>query len=423
MMTRSLDTHTDSAPGPQPGRRRFLGFAGAGLVGTGLLASCTTPGSDDADNAATDDSETGEAAPAPSAQRAALNDGGDLPEVSMDLATSWPAGLDSLFGSEETGVGAVGFAATLAQLTGGRFTMSPKQAGDLAGATEVIDAIQSGAVPAGHTASYYYVGKSPAFAFGTTLPFGLTFRQQYAWLYQYRDESGRTGLQLLREFYADRFGLIQFPCGNTGVQMGGFFNREINSVADLQGLVMRIPGIGGEIMSRLGVTVQVLPAGEISQALQTGSIDAAEFVGPYDDNTLGLGEAASFYYYPGWWEPASTFEVVMDLERYNDLPPQYQEALELAGELQYLRLMGFYDARQPAALEEIRAQGAETRPFPQDLVDAARTESEAYLDELAGQDEDFATILAHWRPFRDQVQQWHSLAERSMGEALATPED
>jgi TRAP-type mannitol/chloroaromatic compound transport system substrate-binding protein len=394
-----------------PGRRRFLGLAGAagvGVVGAGLLSSCTTPGS-----------EGGGEASASGAGDVALGGGGDLPEVTMDLATSWPAGLASLFGSEESGVGAVGFASVLSQLTGGRFVLSPRPAGDLAGATEVVDAIQSGAVPAGHTASYYYIGKSPAFAFGTTLPFGLTYRQQYAWLHHHRDDSGRTGLDVLRQFYADRYGLIQFPCGNTGVQMGGFFNREIASLGDLQGLVMRIPGLGGEIMSRLGVTVQVLAAGEIAQALQTGAIDAAEFVGPYDDDALGLGEAGRFYYYPGWWEPGATFEVVMDLERYEELPAEYQEALEVAGELQYLRLMGFYDAVQAESLARIEAQGAETRPFPADVIDAAREESEALLDEFAAQDEDFATILEHWRPFRDSVQQWHGLAERSMAEALA----
>ena len=171
-------------------------------------------------------------------------------------------------------------------MTGGKFQITPRAAGELAPGLEVLNVVQEGAVPIGHTASYYYVGKGPVTAFGTALPFGLTARQQNAWLY----EGG--GLEMLQQVYADRFNVIQFPAGNTGVQMGGWFNKEIKSVADLEGLKMRIPGLGGQVMDRLGVTVQVLPGGEIFQALQTGAIDAAEWVGPYDDEKLGFHKAA-----------------------------------------------------------------------------------------------------------------------------------
>ena len=179
---------------------------------------------------------------------------------------------------------------------------------------------------------------------------------------------------------------------------------------------MRIPGLGGEVMSRLGVTTQVLAGGEIAQALQTNAIDAAEFVGPLDDNVLGLGEAGSFYYYPGWWEPGACLDVFVNLEMYNDLPPAYQQALQFAGEISYVRTMGYYDAVQPEALAQIRADGAETRPFPDDVMDAAREESESLLEEMAS-DADFKTIYDHWKPYRDSVAEWHGLAELSMLQA------
>lgn len=393
------------------GRRSFLGVAGGALAGSVLLGACADDDGDVAEVAET----AGDAAAAPTQGTDAGDNvvSDDLPEISWDMTTSWPAGLTSLFGTPENGSGAVGFTQVVGQLTGGRFTISPKQAGELAGALEVIDVLQSGAVQSGHTASYYYLGRSNAFAFSTALPFGLTCRQQYAWLYQYRDADGRSGLDVTREFYA-KHGVINFPAGNTGCQMGGFFNKEINSLADLQGLVMRIPGLGGEVMTRLGVTTQVLAGGEIAQALQTNAIDAAEFVGPLDDNVLGLGEAGQFYYYPGWWEPGPSLDVFVNLELYNDLPPEYQQALQLAGEISFIRTMGYYDAVQPQSLAEIRADGAETRPFPDDVMEAAREEADNLLDELAAADADFQTIYDHWRPYRDAVAEWHGLAELSM---------
>jgi TRAP-type mannitol/chloroaromatic compound transport system substrate-binding protein len=431
--TPDLDTPGSDTPGsvdgadhdPVPslvGRRRFLGAAGSALAGGALLAACS--GDDDT---ATDDTGTGATTGATTGASAATGDveaievatSDDLPEINWEMTTSWPAGLTSLFGTPENGSGAVGFGVAVGQITGGRFTITAKQAGELAGPLEVIDVLQSGAVPAGHTASYYYLGKSNVFAFGTALPFGLTCRQQYAWLFQYRDADGQRGLDVLRDFYASEYGVINFPAGNTGCQMGGFFNKEINSLADLQGLVMRIPGLGGEVMTRLGVTTQVLAGGEIAQALQTNAIDAAEFVGPLDDNVLGLGEAGRFYYYPGWWEAGPSLDVFVSLEQYNDLPPFYQQALELAGELAFIRTMGYYDGVQPEALAQIRADGAETRPFPDDVMEAAREESGALLDELAAADANFQTVLDHWRPYRDAVSEWHGLAELSMLQANA----
>lgn len=187
----------------------------------------------------------------------------DLPELSWDMPTSWPVALDAIFGGAQT------FANTVGTLTGGKFEITPRPAGEVAPGTEVLNVVQEGAFPIGHTASYYDIGKSPVTAFGATVPFGLTAQMQNAWLY----DGG--GLQLLQDAYKKLFNVIQFPAGNTGVQMGGWFRKEINTVADLQGLKMRIPGLGGQVMAKLGVTVQTLPGGEIFQALQTGAIDAA----------------------------------------------------------------------------------------------------------------------------------------------------
>jgi TRAP-type mannitol/chloroaromatic compound transport system substrate-binding protein len=258
------------------------------------------------------------------------------------------------------------------------------------------------------------VGKSPTTAFGTALPFGLTARQQNAWLY----DGG--GLELMQQFYADRFNVIQFPAGNTGVQMGGWFNKEITSIADLEGLKMRIPGLGGQVMDRLGVNVQVLPGGEIFQALQTGAIDAAEWVGPYDDEKLGFHRAAQFYYYPGWWEPGPTLEVQINLDEWNNLPEEYQEIMKTAAHEANTIMMARYDAKNPAALAKLTSEEDITLlPFPDDVMAAAEEASFELYDEFAAQDTDFGSILTEWVAFREAIEQWHGYAELAMLSYLA----
>jgi TRAP-type mannitol/chloroaromatic compound transport system substrate-binding protein len=233
----------------------------------------------------------------------------NLPTVNWQMATSWPVSLETIFG------GAQILAERVKVLTNGKFIIEPRAAGEIAPGLEVLNVVSQGAVQAGHTASYYYIGKSPALAFGTTVPFGLTAQQQSAWLY----EGG--GLTQLQEIYAKKFNVIQFPAGNTGTQMGGWFRKEVKTINDLKGLKMRIPGLGGQVMAKLGVTVQTLPGGEIFQALQTGAIDAAEWVGPYDDEKLGLNKVAKYYYYPGWWEPGATLEAQVNLDEWKSYPP------------------------------------------------------------------------------------------------------
>jgi TRAP-type mannitol/chloroaromatic compound transport system substrate-binding protein len=318
------------------------------------------------------------------------------------MPTSWPTALDTIFGSAQA------FADAVKAMTGGKFTINPRAAGEVAPGTEVLNVVQEGAFPIGHTASYYYIGKNPITAFGTSLPFGLNAQQQNSWLY----EGG--GLQLLQEAYGRLFNVIQFPAGNTGVQMGGWFRKEINSVADLQGLKMRIPGLGGQVMAKLGVTVQTLPGGEIFQALQTGAIDAAEWVGPYDDEKLGLNKAAQFYYYPGWWEPGPSLEVEINLDEWNNLPVIYQEIVKSAAYVANLTMLARYDARNNQALQSLLSQGVQLRPYSQEILEAAEQTSFALYDELAAANADFKTIYDAWKIFRDGIYAWHNINEGSV---------
>jgi TRAP-type mannitol/chloroaromatic compound transport system substrate-binding protein len=325
-----------------------------------------------------------------------------LPSLDWQMPTSWPVALDTIFGGAEV------FAQRVGAMTGGRFTITPRAAGEVAPGLEVLNVVQEGAFPIGHTASYYYVGKSPVTAFGTALPFGLNAQQQNAWLY----DGG--GLALLQAAYEKLFNVIQFPAGNTGVQMGGWFRKEINTVADMQGLKMRIPGLGGQVMTRLGVTVQTLPGGEIFQALQTGAIDAAEWVGPYDDEKLGLHKAAQFYYYPGWWEPGPSLEVQINLDEWNTLPPIYQEIIRTAAYEANMTMLSRYDARNNEALQRLLGEGIQLRPYSQEILEAAEVAAFELYDELAEGDADFKTIYEPWKAFRDGIYAWHNINEGGM---------
>ncbi|MEZ4608993.1 MAG: TRAP transporter substrate-binding protein [Caldilineaceae bacterium] len=324
-----------------------------------------------------------------------------LPEISWQMATSWPVALDTIFG------GAQVFAERVSAMTGGRFKIEPRAAGELAPGTQVLDVVSQGAVPIGHTASYYYVGKSPTTAFGTTLPFGLNAQQQNSWLY----EGG--GLDLMQEFYREKFNVIQFPAGNTGVQMGGWFNKEVNTAADLQGLKMRIPGLGGQVMAKLGVNVQVLPGGEIFQALQTGAIDAAEWVGPYDDEILGLNKVTSYYYAPGWWEPGPTLEVEINLDEWNKLPQIYQEIVKTAAFEANMTMLARYDARNNDALQRLLESGVELREYSPEIMQAAEAASFELYDEFSASDADFKSIFEQWSAFREGIYAWHDVNEGS----------
>lgn len=362
-------------------RREFLGLASKGAVGVAALgaAGCTT-------------------LPAAQVQQA-VDENPSLPTLDWQMATSWPVSLDTIFG------GAQVFAERVGAMTNGKFTISPRAAGELAPGLQVLDVVSQGAVPCGHTASYYYTGKSPAVAFGTSLPFGLTAQQQNAWLY----EGG--GLELMQNFYRERFNVIQFPAGNTGAQMGGWFRNEVNTAADLQGIKFRIPGLGGEVMNRLGATVQVVPGGEIFAALQTGAIDAAEWVGPYDDEILGLNKVAQFYYFPGWWEPGPTLEVEINLDEWNNLPVEYQEIVRTAAYEANLTMLSRYEARNGAALQRLLDSGTQLRQYSEEILNAAYDAAMSLYDEFAASDADFAAIYEQWNAFRASVSGWSNLNE------------
>jgi TRAP-type mannitol/chloroaromatic compound transport system substrate-binding protein len=325
----------------------------------------------------------------------------DLPTVQWQMATSWPPSLDTIFG------GAQVLAERVSALTGGKFTITPRAAGEIAPPLEVLDVVSQGAVQCGHTAAYYYIGKSPALAFGTTVPFGLTAQQQNAWLY----EGG--GLKQLQEIYVKKFNVIQFPAGNTGTQMGGWFRQEVSTLKDLQGLKMRIPGLGGQVMAKLGVTVQTLGGGEIFQALQTGAIDATEWVGPYDDLKLGLNKIAKFYYYPGWWEPGATLEMQVNLNAWKKLPPQYQEVIKTAAYESNATMLARYDARNNEALQSLLSSGTQVRPYSEEILQAASKAAFALYDDFAAKDADFKAVYEPWKQFRDRIYAWDKLNQGS----------
>ncbi len=236
----------------------------------------------------------------------------------------------------------------------------------------------------------------------------MTLRQMNAWFYE------GEGLKLLQEYYAKRFGTIAFIAGNSGTQMGGWFRKEIKTLEDLKGLKMRIAGPGGEVMKRLGVTVQTIPPNEIFQALQTGAVDAVEWVGPYDDEKLGFQRIARYYYYPGWWEPAAALEIQVNLKEWAKLPKEYQEAIRSAALEINMLIPARYDARNAAALKRLQAAGVQLRPFPKSILDAAKKVSDEIFSSIAERDTDYKRIFESWRRFKTETDAWFGLNEFAM---------
>ncbi|MBE9170282.1 TRAP transporter substrate-binding protein [Pleurocapsales cyanobacterium LEGE 06147] len=330
----------------------------------------------------------------------------ELPNVRWRMVTSWPKSLDTIFGGAQTVCDRV------REMSGGRFTLEPYAAGEIVPGLEVLDAVQNGTVQCGHTASYYYVGKNPALAFGTSMPFGLTAQQQNSWLYH------GGGLEAMHQLYSD-FNVINFPAGNTGAQMGGWFKREIKSLKELNGLKMRIPGLGGEVMSRLGVNVQVLPGGEIFLALDRGAIDAAEWVGPYDDEKLGLNKAAPFYYYPGWWEPGATLEVQVNKSQWDKLPKEYQEIFKTAAMESNLNMLSKYEALNRQAMQRLVDGGTKMVPYPTEILQAAEKAAFELYEQNASKNATFRQIYEQWNQFRQQISQWNRINELSFANFMA----
>ena len=358
-------------------RRAFVGRAAVGVaaVAAGATTACDGPG---------------EGGPAVQSGQ----------NVVWRLASSFPRGLDALYGSSER------LAEKVGALTNGRFVIRPYAAGELVPALQVLDAAQQGTVHVGHSAGYYYTGKNQALAFDTGVPFGLTSRQQSAWLY----EGG--GLELMRELYTD-FNIVPFPAGNTGAQMGGWFKREIHTVNDLRGLKMRIPGMGGAVMNNLGVTVQVLGGGEIYPALERGAIDATEWVGPYDDEKLGFQNAANFYYYPGWWEPGPSMTFMVNRQAWDALPQAYKDAFEVAAVYAMNGTQTIYDRRNPEALERLIAGGTQLRRYPDDIMRAAAAATTDLLEGFASADATYRKVYEAYQAFREDSHRWFGTSEQA----------
>ncbi len=318
--------------------------------------------------------------------------------VEWRLASSFPDSLDAMYGTAQL------LAQRVSAMTEGAFVIDTYQAGELVPGLQVLDGVQKRSVEVGQTASYYYVGKNPALAFDTCVPFGLTPRQQNAWL----NEGG--GLERVRALYAD-FGILPFAAGNTGVQMGGWFKRPIETLDDLRGLKMRIPGLGGKVMAALGVNVQVLAGGEIFMALERGAIDAVEWVGPYDDERLGLHQAAQHYLYPGWWEPGPSLSFLVNLEAWAELPSDYQAVFTAACREAAAAMQERYDARNPPALTRLLESGVEMHPFSAEIMRGAREAARQLLDDEASEDPEYRTLLDEWRRFRERSFGWFGTAE------------
>jgi TRAP-type mannitol/chloroaromatic compound transport system substrate-binding protein len=330
------------------------------------------------------------------------------PRIQWRLASSFPRSLDTIFGAAEV------MAERVAELSEGRFRIRSYPSGELVPGLQVLDAVQQGTVQLGHTASYYYTGKNPALAFDTAMPFGLTARQQTAWLF------AGGGSELINEVTAD-FGIVALPAGNTGVQMGGWFRRELGSAADLRGLKMRIPGLGGEVMSRLGATVQTIPGGEIYPALERGAIDATEWVGPYDDEKLGFHEIAKYYYYPGWWEPGPALSIYVGRRAWDELPKSYQEILRAAATSAHVAMQSRYDALNPPAWQRLLASGVQVRAFPRDVMEAAQRTSGQLLEEQGAADAGYRKIYDAWKKFRAESYRWFGAAELSYEQFAFSP--
>ena len=360
-------------------RRHFLGTAGAGALLTGgLLSGCGQE-----------------------AKQAGAGVASRQQTFHWKMVTTWPKNFPGL------GTGANNLAKLISEMSGGRLTVKVYGARELVPAFEVFDAVSSGTAEMGHGAAYYWKGKSEAAQFFAAVPFGMTAQEMNAWLYY------GGGMQLWEQVYAP-FGVLPAAAGNTGLQMGGWFNKEINGVEDLQGLKMRIPGLGGEVLKRAGGTPVNLPGGEIFTSLQSGTIDATEWVGPYNDLAFGLYKAAKYYYYPGWHEPGTTLECIFNKQAFEALPADLQSIVSNACRVANADMLAEYTARNNTALQSlVNEHHVDVREFPGPVLDKLRSISEQVVAEIAAQDAISAKVYESYQNFRRQVVAWHDISERT----------
>ncbi len=321
--------------------------------------------------------------------------------IEWRMATSWPQSLDLIFGGVQL------LCQRVKEMTNGQFIITPYEAGKITPALEILDAVQTGKTECGHTASHYYLDKNPALAFATTLPFGLTAYQQFSWLYY------GGGLETMQKLYAD-FNVISFPAGNSGVQMGGWFKTEIQSVENFKGLKFRMAGFGGQVMARLGAQIKALGSNQIYDALKKGEIDGAEWQNPYGDEKLGLHKVAPYYYYPGWWEPGTTYEVLVNRTQWDKLPKAYQHIFKSAAAEVSITMLANLDAANGEALQRLVKGGTQLRAYSRDILQAAYKTTFELLDEKASQDASFREVYDRWKMFRTRIYQWNRVNELSL---------
>ncbi|OPY96534.1 ABC transporter substrate-binding protein [Bradyrhizobium sacchari] len=320
------------------------------------------------------------------------------PEIKWRLTSSFPKSLDTIYGGGEQ------VAKYVAEMTDNKFQIQVFAAGEVVPGLQALDATSNGTVEMCHTVSYYYVGKDPTYAIFASVPFGLNARQQNSWLYQ------GGGNELANEFFK-KSNVIGFPCGNTGTQMGGWFRKEIKTVADLSGLKMRIGGIAGQVLQKVGVVPQQLAGGDIYPALEKGTIDAAEWVGPYDDEKLGFAKVAKYYYYPGFWEGGPTVHSFINLDKWNGLPKNYQAILTNAMANANSWMAARYDMQNPSALKRLVAGGTQLRPFTNEVLEACLKATNELWAEISAKNPDFKKSIDAMQAYRSDEYLWWQVAE------------
>lgn len=348
-------------------RREFMKLAGFGTVGTAIASPAIAQ---------------------------------SMPEIKWRLASSFPKSLDTLYGGAEL------FAKQVGEMTDGRFQIQSFAAGEIVPGLQALDAASNGTVEIAHTSAYYYVGKDPTFAIYTSVPFGLNTRMQNSWWSQ------GGGEQLGNEFFK-KYGVIAHAAGNTGTQMGGWFRKEIKTPSDLAGLKFRVAGIAGHVLQKVGVVPQQLAGGDVYPALEKGTIDAAEWVGPYDDEKLGLQKIAKFYYYPGFWEGGPMLHMMTNLEKWNTLPKYYQSVIANAASNANIWMSARYDLLNPAALKRLVATGTQLRPFSSEIMEACLKATNELWAEISAKNADFKKTIEAMQAYRNDQYLWWQVAEYS----------
>jgi TRAP-type mannitol/chloroaromatic compound transport system substrate-binding protein len=320
------------------------------------------------------------------------------PKVTWRLTSSFPKSLDTIYGGAEV------LSRMVSEASEGNFQIQVFAAGELVPGLQAADEVTAGNIEACHTVGYYYWGKDPAWAVAAAVPFSLSARGINAWHYH------GGGIDLYNEFLAQH-NIVALPGGNTGVQMGGWFRKEINSVADLQGLKMRVGGFAGKVLEKLGVVPQQIAGGDIYPALEKGTIDAAEWVGPYDDEKLGFNKVAPYYYYPGWWEGGPTVHFMFNKAQYDALPPQYQSLLRTAAQAVDANMLQMYDYKNPTAIKSLVAGGAQLRPFSPEILEACFNAANEVYAEMEATNPGFAKLWGSIKAFRKENYTWAQVAE------------